>query len=290
MRGRIAGRSVALHGYETWDHAAAFEPFAVAGDATQADFDMTVTTAPLAVVPDGTPQGHGKRTAWIVDEDGNGCVFHRQRAFSLRFNRDFSRCALTLREGLADAAVLRYVYTSQCFSYHLLAHGGCSVHSAALEKNGRSILLVGPSGVGKSTLATACQQVDPSVHVLCEDMPAVCFEDGKPIVFGTPFCGDDDRVMNAHAPLDAIVLLRQAAQDRLSVPAVSVAAAMLTEAVPYPVFSAATTGAALDRVQDLYGQVPVMLFENTGTQAAARQLLAAWQQGFGTGRGESHDH
>ncbi len=281
MRGRIAAHTVALDGFDGWSHAFAFEPFAVPTDAdASVDWTMDVRFVPHIARPEGTAQGRGKHTAWSVDPDGNGFLVHTRGAFLLRFNADFSCCSLALREGLPDGEVLRYVYTAQCFAYYLLGQGGCCIHSAALEKDGRSVLLVGPSGVGKSTMATACQQVDDTVRVLCEDLPAVRFESGRPVVYGTPFCGDDTRVTNVQAPLDAIVLLRQAPHERLVKADVHAAIATLTEAMPYPVFRPQTVDAALARVQTLLEQVPIVLFENRGTPEAGQALLKAWQNGF----------
>ncbi len=289
MRGTIAQRTVALDGFDGWSHEAAFAPFAVPSADGEADWCMTVRVQTHLDRPEGTPQGRGKRTAWIVDDDGNGALYHTRGAFVLRFDAAFSRCLLTLHADVPDADVLRYVYTAQCFAYHMLTQQGCCVHSAALEKDGHAILLVGPSGIGKSTLATACQTVDPSVRVLCEDLPAVRFEDGTPMVYGTPFCGNDTRVADGAARLDAIVLLSQASGNRLTVADHS-APATLMEAIPYPVWSRPLTDAAIARMQSLYDTVAICRFESDGTTAAGERLLAAWRADFKEEGSPSHEN
>lgn len=281
MQARIATRLAELGGFDGWSHAFALEPFAVpTAENASPDWSMEVRFVPHIERPSQSPQGRGKRTAWALGSDGSGWLAHRGGAFLLRFNADFSRCMLTLREGLPDGEVLRYVYTAQCFAYYQLAHGGCCVHSAALEKDGRAVLLVGPSGVGKSTLATCCQQADETVRVLCDDLPAIGFECERPTVYGTPFCGDDTRVTNACAALDAIVFLRQAPRDALTAADSRMAATMLTEAIPYPAFRPPMVDMALLRIQALFERVPMTVFDNRGTLEAGRQLLAAWDRGF----------
>lgn len=266
----IAAHTVGLCGCERLLHADKLSRFA--SDGSPVRQTITVVSADVLDVPTGHTTGTHRHTAWITAAHG-GVLFHRDGLFRLDYTADFSQCTLTLRNGVKDSEVLQYLYTVQCFAYHLLATDGCLVHSAAVASAKGAVLLCGASGVGKSTVATHCLAHDPTLTVLCEDMPALRMTEKGTHVYGTPFCGQDTRCAAGSAPLSAIVLLQQGEHNRLARAHPADAFGTLLSCIPAPVYAPPLQERAVASAQTLCETQEIWLFENNGTAEAARYFL-----------------
>jgi len=96
----------------------------------------------------------------------------------------------------------------------LLAHNGLMLHAAFVRCGGKGILLAGPSGIGKSTQAALWQRC-ASAQILNGDRAALRCENGIWKAWGLPFAGTSRIFCNDSAPLSALVVLRQAKENRL---------------------------------------------------------------------------
>lgn len=96
----------------------------------------------------------------------------------------------------------------------LLQHCGLLLHAALVKYNGKAIAFSGPSGVGKSTHADIwCTCL--GAHIINGDRAAL--RNGKEgwHAYGSPYAGTSGIYKNDSAPLAAIVLLKQAKENRI---------------------------------------------------------------------------
>ncbi|MGA8408217.1 MAG: hypothetical protein WB680_13650 [Candidatus Acidiferrales bacterium] len=99
---------------------------------------------------------------------------------------------------------------------HRLAMGqGVEVHGCGvIAPDGRGMLLTGHSGAGKSTSARLWSK-DRASRVLSDDRIILRQEHGRIQMYGTPWHGDAGIAEAAHAPLDAIFVLRHGEANEL---------------------------------------------------------------------------
>lgn len=268
LRATVATRSLTFVGCDTMLHAADIAKFPCQHDLT--DWRIEVRREPTVVAPSAVTQ-HGSSGKL---PDGRRVICDKDGTFSLVFDKTFSDITLTLQDDFCHVDIYHYLYTAHTFAYHLLSCGGGGVHSAGFVCGGKAVLLVGASGVGKSTMLDRVMALDKGMTVLCEDITAVMQEEGGFRAYGTPFCGEDTRCANASAPLGAIVLLKQAKHNRVHRASFEEAMFGLTESVLRPVYATALCEAAADLAVSLARDVPVFVFENDGTPQAGERLLA----------------
>ena len=95
-------------------------------------------------------------------------------------------------------------------TYRIAAMGGILLHSAAIAKDGRAVVLVGISGAGKST--TSKLALEAGWEVLSDDLNALKPEGTAWTVEKVPFAGDlGSTTTGARSyPLDGVFLLEKA--------------------------------------------------------------------------------
>lgn len=96
----------------------------------------------------------------------------------------------------------------------LLFCKGILLHSSFICYNGSGVLFSAPSGTGKSTQAALWQQFC-SADVINGDRAGLRRIDGRWTAFGLPYAGSSGIYRNESAPLAAIVVLRQAKENRI---------------------------------------------------------------------------
>ena len=96
----------------------------------------------------------------------------------------------------------------------IIFYQGLSVHAAALDWQGKGILLSAPSGTGKTTQA-GLWKIHKNAIVLNGDHPVFRIIDDIPSVFGTPWSGSSMDYQNSWAPMTAIIMLQQARENTI---------------------------------------------------------------------------
>ncbi len=94
-------------------------------------------------------------------------------------------------------------------------HGLRAIHSASVLWDGRAVLFSAPSGTGKSTHADIWHRLFGAPY-LNGDINLVGFENGRPMVYGIPWCGTSGLYTTSSYPLGGIVLLRQSASNSIT--------------------------------------------------------------------------
>ncbi len=140
-----------------------------------------------------------------------------------------------------------------------ICRGGLPLHAALVEHNGRGFLLVGRSGVGKST---ACRRLPPDWNVLGDDLAlAVRTSNGGFRVHPLPTwsavrIGSNEQEWNIKQSvcLAAIFFLVQAAEDIVTPAGKAMATVILNDAA-MTIFHALQAGPGLHEKSPLFGNV-----------------------------------
>lgn len=100
------------------------------------------------------------------------------------------------------------------YSQRVLHHDGFSIHASTVVKDGKGFLFLGKSGTGKSTHSRLWKEVWKDVELLNDDNPIVRRIDGRWWVYGSPWSGKTPCYKQRRAPLQGMVRLRQASENR----------------------------------------------------------------------------
>lgn len=108
-----------------------------------------------------------------------------------------------------------YVWTGILFLEIALTHGYTALHGSAICYQGKAIIFSAPSGTGKSTQTDLWHDRLKEITIINDDKPLLRVEDGKPMVYGTPWSGKDVVNHNISCLVLAIVFLRQEKMNRI---------------------------------------------------------------------------
>ncbi len=100
------------------------------------------------------------------------------------------------------------------FLVFALQHGKVMLHSCSILFEDMVWAFSGPSGTGKSTHCEIWKRLF-GTPIVNGDLNLIGIEDGVAYVYGTPWCGSSGVFENAKRRLGGIVLLKQAADNRL---------------------------------------------------------------------------
>lgn len=97
----------------------------------------------------------------------------------------------------------------------LLQHHGLLLHASLINYKGKALAFAGPSGVGKSTQGEIWQRC-LGAEVINGDRAALRKGPDGWVSYGFPYAGTSGIYKKDQAPLEAIILLAQAKENRLS--------------------------------------------------------------------------
>lgn len=128
--------------------------------------------------------------------------------------------ASTARFAIDNAAMLVYAFATADKATLLF-------HSSVTVLDGKAYMFLGHSGTGKSTHSQQWHAAFPEAHLLNDDNPAVrVWEDQRVVVYGTPWSGKTPCYRNESAPVQALVQLAQAPENKIT-------RLKMTQAYPY---------------------------------------------------------
>ena len=144
-------------------------------------------------------------------------------------------------------------------------------HSSVTELDGKAYMFLGHSGTGKSTHSRQWKAAFPQAVLLNDDNPVVrIMSDGRVHVYGSPWSGKTPCYKNESAPLQALVQLRQAPENKMS-------RLKMTQAYPYILASVSGLKVLPEMMDMLYESIaelleisPVYLLECLPNPDAAR--------------------
>ena len=84
------------------------------------------------------------------------------------------------------------------------------MHGVVIETNGQGYMIIGTSGVGKTTRANIWLKEYPNSIIVNGDKPLIKLTETSIIAYGTPWCGKEGHNNNKSVPVNAILLLERA--------------------------------------------------------------------------------
>ena len=100
------------------------------------------------------------------------------------------------------------------FSYKILEHNGCVLHSSAIAVDGNAYLFSAHSGTGKSTHTSLwLENFKDRAEIINDDKPAIREIDGEFYVYGTPWSGKSNLNLNKKVKLKGITFIEQSKEN-----------------------------------------------------------------------------
>lgn len=238
--------------------------------------DCTLTVQIVSALPEFAPGGtwHGVQ---YYDTYGNTKrVFHCSApgaaAFALTEMEENGDAAIRVLEGYESwFAGTSGIFNRLNMETMLLQHKGLMLHASLIKYEGKAIGFTGPSGVGKSTQAELWRHC-LGAEVLNGDRAALRLTEAGWMGYGSPYAGTSGIYRKDSAPLQALVVLRQGAENRLQKLSATDAFRAIYPELTIHRWDKQFTAEAVDLCLALLSQVPVYLLECL-PDAEAVQLL-----------------
>ena len=131
---------------------------------------------------------------------------------------DFTKSTLWPVQGVGPYALIFYLSMAARIAYSCTApfYGRLLLHSSVISHNSKALMFLGASGTGKSTHSRIWLDNVPGTELLNDDNPVICLSDGILYVYGTPWSGKTPCYRNVKSPVQAIVRLSQAYENRIA--------------------------------------------------------------------------
>ena len=184
-------------------------------------------------------------------------------------NRDFSLCTMLPLVDRASFSVLsNHIYYTHAARRQML-----QLHGATIEDQGRGILFLGPSGIGKTTQAERWAQYRGS-SIINGDIGFVQRTTQGYTAWGTPWHGSSPYCLNANVPVKALVVLKQASENRLRELTGFEKVREVSGSVFYPTWLENGMELCTDTLNHLLSDLPVYRLDNRADEEAVRLLAA----------------
>ena len=184
-------------------------------------------------------------SVWMREDDPfsvDGCIYPDRVSF------------IRALDNLLDASELELLLTRlNIFSLH---------SSLVRRPEGDAILFTAPSGTGKSTQAGLWEQY-AGAETLNGDRSMIRRVDGVWTAFGSPFAGTSGIYRNEHAPIRALIVLRQAPENTIRRLSVAEAFRAIYSESVLPRWHTETHQRVISLVTEIVSEVPAYLLACT---------------------------
>lgn len=106
------------------------------------------------------------------------------------------------------------VFTNQIFYTHAVQRRMIQIHSSMIDYQGKGLLFLGPSGIGKTTMAELWNKYRNAL-IINGDMNFVQETEECFLGWGTPWHGSSPYCENANVPVYALIVLKQAQENSI---------------------------------------------------------------------------
>lgn len=235
--------------------------------------DCTIELQSCSSLPAFTESGTWNGLEYYDSNQGNLRIFHctaqHKEAFAvtqLLENGDIHISVLP--EYLSYFSGTAGIFNRIGLETLLLQHKGLLLHASLINYQGNAIAFAGPSGVGKSTQAEIWKQ-HLSAQIINGDRAALRKTGEGWTAFGCPYAGTSGIYINSHAPLRAIVLLRQAKENCLLPLSAREAFPLIYPEISIHQWDKSFVTCATDLCLEMLSEVPVYLLECRPEESAA---------------------
>lgn len=162
------------------------------------------------------------------------------------------------------------------FAFLVLAqqHNMYILHSASILYKDKAWLFSGSSGTGKSThtmLWNRCYDA-PLIN---GDLNMIGFDEGKPIVYGIPWCGTSQIYTSKTYPLGGIIFLKQASTDYVEYPEKDKSVVMFLQRIISPLWTEQLFDMSLSFAENLINNTNMYRLYCTKDDSAAYTMKTA---------------
>jgi|GEM_PF-1308563 len=154
----------------------------------------------------------------------------------------------------------------------LLFHDSFFFHSVALQYKEKTIAFSASSGVGKTTHTTFWNE-KYGAEILNGDSPIIKIKEGKPYIYGSPWCGTSEITVNKTVLLDAVVMLKQGKENKIRKLSKFEAAMMIFGQIRRPIWDAKFADICLTFAETIANAINVYELECLPNAEAAEICL-----------------
>ena len=147
------------------------------------------------------------------------------------------------------------------------------LHSSFISYEGKAILFTAPSQTGKSTQAELWRK-HRGADVINGDRSLIKLKDDELYAYSLPYCGTSNICANYSAPIRAIVVLRQAPYNRISLLRPATAFRDLYEGCATNIWYSNDVTVVCDLVEQMIKRVPIYLLECLPNEDAVNTLAS----------------
>lgn len=245
------------------------KPFLKRGEA---DCSTSVKLVPVDALPPLTEGGIWHEDRYYVEDSFYIRSYPGKDPYALV---ELGRCdqirVAYLRNSRDMIPESRYLLNMLGLENLLLRHNTLILHASFIRWQGKGILFSAPSGTGKSTQASLWERY-MEAEVINGDRAGVRYGDDGWRAYGLPYAGSSHIFRNHSAPIQAIVVLRQDAENRIRPLAFMEALRALLPEFSAHRWNPAFMNKVLDIVAKLLQEVPVYCLECRPDQHAVQLL------------------
>ena len=106
------------------------------------------------------------------------------------------------------------IYSKMLFYTHAIQRRIIQFHSSLIDMQGRGLMFLGPSGIGKTTQAELWNRYRDAL-IINGDIVFVQETEGGFLGWGTPWHGSSPYCENASVPVEALIVLKQAPENSI---------------------------------------------------------------------------
>ena len=250
------------------------------------DMELDVCWAENLAIPESAPAFvSGGLWSAYVHLSGTQFYFHSSALGTepykaAWFDPTFSRGHVVLNRASFAAGhpvyPLEYPLDELAMMHRLSLGEGIEVHALGVaDEDGSGYLFLGHSGAGKSTTARLWKQ-QSGVRLLSDDRIILREQNGRILMYGTPWHGDAGVASADSAVLSAIFLLEQSPVHELKAISQTKAAAELFARAFVPHYLKDSIQFSLDFADQVTSSVPSSVFRFAPTPDAVEVIRHAW--------------
>lgn len=155
--------------------------------------------------------------------------------------------------------------------YQLIAQEALFLHASYVLWKGKAILFTAPKQTGKTTQAKLWESFRGAT-IVNGDRALLRKVDGCWNAYGSPYCGTSQMCENLSAPIGAVVLLSQAAQNSVCRAKTMEALIAFMDGASFHTWDKENVETAVDLMKDLIADIPIYKLGCTPTEDAVKVL------------------
>lgn len=187
---------------------------------------------------------------WItMSKDG-------ESALSFRISNDWTN--FILYEDNTNSIGKRAFHAfGSLFAYAILNHDACVLHGVVMEYNGMGILVIAPSGTGKTTHTRMWRDRENAL-ILNGDRCLCRKIEGKWYAYGMPWSGSSGEYINRRVPINIIVSLKQDTWNHVHYMTELEGTLCLMQRIFAPIWPCDMQNSAFDITEELAKTIPML--------------------------------